>query len=75
MMQKDQNGCKISIHAEEGQITAARTKQKERKKIRYRHNMAGGEGKEENKEMNKAKKKNKQARQQVSLRPLSRSPH
>ena len=74
MMQEDQKGCKKNnVRAEEEQTTAARTKQHEGEEEDAGIRPAGRE-KLGNTERNTAKKK-KQARQQVSLLPLSRSPH
>ena len=74
-MIQDQKGCKNNtIRAEEEQTTAAPTKQHEDEEENTGIRPAGRE-KQGNKERNTAKEQNKQARQQVSLIPLSRSPH
>ena len=75
VMQEDQKGCNNNnIRAEEEQTTAAPTKQHEDEEENTGIRPAGRE-KQGNKERNTAKEQNKQARQQVSLIPLSRSPH
>ena len=74
MMQEDQKGCKKNnIRAEEEQITVARAKQHEDEEEDTGIRPAGKE-KSGNKERNTAKR-TKQARLQVSLLPLARSPH
>ena len=75
MMQEDQKGCnKNNIRADEEQITAARTKQHEDEEEDTGMRPAGRENTGTKREP-RQKEQSTQARQQLSLRPHSRSPH
>ena len=76
VMQEDQNGCKKNnIHAEEEQITAGRTKQRDEEEEDTGIRPAGRENTGTMTEKRQTKEEqNKQARL-VSLLPLSRSPN